>query len=404
MSQDGVVNSSTTHTDAGDYLSDPWSFAGNGNYNAANGTVDDYISQASSVTTVTCPANAAYTGAPIEPCSASVTGAGGLDQALTVGYTNNTDVGTANADASYAGDANHTGSGDSKTFGITKASSSVIVTCPASVTYDGSAQTPCTAEVTGAGALSEILTVDYTDNTNVGTANASAGYAGDANHETSSSSATFAINQASSEVTVTCPVSVSYNGSAQTPCSASVTGAGGLNQALTVTYSNNIKPGTAAASASYPGDANHDPGSSSTTFTITGTSSAPMCNGRTATIYVNAQGRIVGGPDNGKVYKGQLKGTDHQDVIVGSTRSDVIDAKGGNDVVCGGNGNDTLKGGTGNDRLFGDAGMDELNGDGHNDILTGGTNADKFNGGVGNDSATDFNPAKGDIKTSVEHY
>jgi hypothetical protein len=33
----------TTHTDVGDYPSDPWTFAGNGNYNSAGGTVHDHI-------------------------------------------------------------------------------------------------------------------------------------------------------------------------------------------------------------------------------------------------------------------------------------------------------------------------------------------------------------------------
>src|SRR6185503_20618185 len=35
--------SGTTHTNAGDYPADAWSFAGNSNYNAANGTVHDVI-------------------------------------------------------------------------------------------------------------------------------------------------------------------------------------------------------------------------------------------------------------------------------------------------------------------------------------------------------------------------
>jgi hypothetical protein len=38
--------SGTTHTDAGDYPSDPWTFTGNTNYNSANGTVHDIITEA----------------------------------------------------------------------------------------------------------------------------------------------------------------------------------------------------------------------------------------------------------------------------------------------------------------------------------------------------------------------
>ena len=65
-------------------------------------------------------------------------------------------------------------------WSITKASSTVTLTCPASVVYSGAAQTPCTATVTGAGGLSQSLTVSYTNNTNAGTATASASFAGDA--------------------------------------------------------------------------------------------------------------------------------------------------------------------------------------------------------------------------------
>jgi hypothetical protein len=70
------------------------------------------------------------------------------------------------------------------------------VTCLASVTYTGMAQTPCSATVTGAGGLNQSLLVNYSSNTNAGTANASASYPGDANHTGSTGSATFAITQA----------------------------------------------------------------------------------------------------------------------------------------------------------------------------------------------------------------
>jgi probable HAF family extracellular repeat protein len=111
----------------------------------------------------------------------------------------------------------------------------------------------------------------------------------------------------------------------------------------------------------------------------------PICNGQTATIYVDAQGRIVGGPDNGKLYNGKLKGTSGADVIVSTDGSDNIDAKAGNDAVCGGAGDDKLLGGGGND------------------TLTGGIGADKFRGAAGTDTATDFNPAEGDTQTGVEN-
>lgn len=79
------------------------------------------IEKADSTTTVTCPTSVTYNGAAQEPCSASVTGAGGLDQPLTVNHSNHTNAGTASASASYAGDTNHNGSNDSETFEIAKA-------------------------------------------------------------------------------------------------------------------------------------------------------------------------------------------------------------------------------------------------------------------------------------------
>src|SRR5919201_714947 len=105
-------------------------------------------------------------------------------------------VGTASASASYAGDANHDAASNSASFAIGKAAATVTVSCPATETYTGAALEPCTAAVTGAGSLSQALTVSYTNNVNVGTASASASFAGDANHDAASNSAAFAIGKA----------------------------------------------------------------------------------------------------------------------------------------------------------------------------------------------------------------
>ena len=69
--------------------------------------------------------------------------------------------------------------------------------------------------VTGAGGLNQAVTpVNYTANTNVASSpvTASATYAGDDNHTGSSDTDTFAITKAPSVTTVTCPVSVVYDG------------------------------------------------------------------------------------------------------------------------------------------------------------------------------------------------
>ncbi|MGA3161231.1 MAG: MBG domain-containing protein, partial [Terracidiphilus sp.] len=89
-----------------------------------------------------------------------------------------------------------------------------------------------------------------------------------ANYSITSNSGSWSITQASSTVSVTCPGSVTYNGTAQTPCTAGVTGAGGLNQSLTVNYSNNTSAGSATASATFAGDTNHAGSNNSGGFTI----------------------------------------------------------------------------------------------------------------------------------------
>jgi hypothetical protein len=91
-------------------------------------------------------------------------------------------------------------------------------------------------------------------------------------------------------------VSVIYNQAAQTPCTANVTGTGGLNQSLTVNYGNNINPGTATASATYSGDMNHTGSNASKTFTIRFLTGALCNNGLASGIIlqpINADGSSV---------------------------------------------------------------------------------------------------------------
>src|SRR2546427_11548309 len=104
------------------------------------------IAQASSTTAVSCPAGPyTYTGAAQMPCSATVTGAS-LSLTPTPSYANNTDAGTASASYTFGGDANHTGSRDSKAFTIVQASSTTVVTCTsAAQPYTGTPPTPCSA-------------------------------------------------------------------------------------------------------------------------------------------------------------------------------------------------------------------------------------------------------------------
>lgn len=82
-------------------------------------------------------------------------------------------------------------------------STTTTVTCsPSSVTYTGSALTPCSATVTGAG-LSLTPTPSYSNNTNAGTASASYTYVGDATYASSSDSEDFTINKATTAIVYT---------------------------------------------------------------------------------------------------------------------------------------------------------------------------------------------------------
>ena len=84
------------------------------------------IALAPSTTTVTCPAGPyVYNGAAQTPCSATVTGAGGLSLTPTPIYSNNTNAGSAMASYTFAGDANHTGSSGNSGFTINPAPQSI---------------------------------------------------------------------------------------------------------------------------------------------------------------------------------------------------------------------------------------------------------------------------------------
>ena len=110
---------------------------------------------------------------------------------------------------------------------------------------------------------------------------------------------------------------------------------------------------------------------------VVGLDLVPQCNGQNATIYVDQNNKIVGGPLSGQTYKGILSGSSGNDVIVGTTGSDNILAFGGNDLVCARAGNDIILGGAENDMIFGEAG---------NDVILGGDGVDTIDGGTGSDA------------------
>jgi hypothetical protein len=102
--------------DAGTYTLTVTCGAGNPLYVAVAQTATIQINPAATTPSVSCPASVVYTGAPVTPCTGSVTGPG-LSLSLKPTYTSNL-LGTATATVSYAGGGNYAPSSASKTFQI----------------------------------------------------------------------------------------------------------------------------------------------------------------------------------------------------------------------------------------------------------------------------------------------
>ena len=243
--------------------------------------------QATTLTVTGVPGTAQAYGASFTVGSSGGSGTGAVTFSATGACSNigttvtmSSGTGTCSVTATKAADTSYNSQTSSaSTVSATTASSAVTVTC-SSATYTGSALTPCTATVNGTGGFSQSLTPSYSNNTNVGLASAGANFPGNTNFSSSIGGAEFSIGQASSSVAIDCTGYYTYNGSAQTPCTAGATGQE-LSQPLTVSYSSNTSAGTATASASFAGDTNHTGNSNSTTFTIHQASStvAVSCTG-----------------------------------------------------------------------------------------------------------------------------
>ncbi|MEI7749704.1 MAG: YDG domain-containing protein [Candidatus Moraniibacteriota bacterium] len=211
----GTVSLNTTHTDAGTYNTDSWSFTGASNYNnIASTTITDTINKADA-TIIVNGYTGTYDGTPHGSTIGTATGVGGADLSGSVSLGSSfTDVTGGTAHWTFSNADYNDQSGDVNII-INKASSVTAISCPASVVYTSGAQTPCTVSVTGVGGLSLAPTPSYTANTDVGTANASYTYGGDGNHTGSSDSKDFGITPAIATVVVT-PYSVTYDGDAHT--------------------------------------------------------------------------------------------------------------------------------------------------------------------------------------------
>jgi hypothetical protein len=293
-----------------------WTFTGGINYNDQSGDVAIALDKAASTTVVTCGGPYSYNGLPQTPCSVSVTGAGGLHVTPTPTYSNNLNAGIASASYSFPGDTNHTGSGDSKNFTIEKAAVTATAGSYNGI-YDAIPHGPTACTVTGSytGDLS-CTNVPATVGPDVSSGSIAPNVTGTGlaeNFTLTPINGSYSITQAISTTVVVCPASVTYSGAAQTPCTASVTGVGGLNQVLTVGYSNNTAAGSATASASYVGDLNHSASNDSKNFTINKATSTISVTGYNV-IFDNAAHTATGNAKGvlGETLSGlSLSGTTH---------------------------------------------------------------------------------------------
>jgi hypothetical protein len=90
--------SGTTHTNAGTYVGDVWSFSGGMNYNDASGTVDNSIAKRTATITIT-PYHSSFDGI-LHSASATATGVGNVDliSSLDLTGTRHTNAGLYNND------------------------------------------------------------------------------------------------------------------------------------------------------------------------------------------------------------------------------------------------------------------------------------------------------------------
>ncbi len=232
----GTVTRNTTHTNAGVFSTDSWSFTGTTNYNdIATQTITDTINKADAIIVVT-PYTVTYDGISHTATVTSITGVNGQTGA-TVGTvdlssTTHTAAGTYASDSwSFTGTRNYNSiATTSITDFINKADATVVVT-PYTVTYDGTSHTASVTSITGVngetGVTVGVVDLSGTTHTKAGTySNDCMGFSGSNYNTISSTPIVDTINKADALVVVT-PYTVTYDGASHTATVTSITGVNG---------------------------------------------------------------------------------------------------------------------------------------------------------------------------------
>jgi YDG domain/Galactose oxidase, central domain len=164
----GLNLSGTSHTNAGDYPSDSWSFSGGTNYNDASGTVHDVIDKANAALNVT-PYHVTYGGNP-HTATGTATGVGGVDlsSGFTLTATMHTDAGDYPSDAwTFSGGTNYNNASGTVHDVIDRASAVISVNAY-NVVYSGTAHTATGTAIGVQGESLSGLTLSGTTHTNAG--------------------------------------------------------------------------------------------------------------------------------------------------------------------------------------------------------------------------------------------
>jgi large repetitive protein len=226
----GLSLSGTTHTNAGNYTTDPWTFTDTtGNYQNASGTVSDTIGKATATINVT-PYNVTYDG-NAHTATGTATGVGSVTlSGLNLSGTTHTNAGSYPTDPWTFTDTtgNYQNASGTVSDTIGKATATISVT-PYSVTYDGNPHT-ATGTATGVGSVTlSGLNLSGTTHTNAGNYPADPWTFTDTtgNYQNASGMVADSIGQATAIISVT-PYNVTYDGNAHT-AAATATGVGSVN-------------------------------------------------------------------------------------------------------------------------------------------------------------------------------
>ena len=240
----GLNLSQTTHTNAGNYTGDTWTFHDpSGNYADASGTVNSVISSSlATATIIVTPYTTTY-DAKVHTATGSVTGIGGIDLSRYLTLTGTAHIGAGSYRDSWTfhdPSGNYADSSGTVVNTIGQANASIIVS-GYNTTYDGALHT-ASGTATGIDAvdLSSGLVLTGTSHSDAGTYTADSWSFHDpaGNYADAIGTVNNFIGQASATISVT-GYSVTYDGNPHT-ATGSAAGVGGVNLNLDLDLSGTI--------------------------------------------------------------------------------------------------------------------------------------------------------------------